>query len=88
MTCGIWKLQKSIFANGLLEKKARNAVYTCENFGMKDITAVVDAYPHDEAMLEKPKKIFFQLDKEISIEEKGKLRLGLVKIPVALDGNN
>ena len=43
-----------------------------KTFGMKEVKAVVDAYPCDGDMAKKPNSILFQLSREISIGEKNK----------------
>ena len=40
------------------------------SFKMKEDKAVVDAYPHDGDMVNKPSSILFQFGKEIAISEK------------------
>ena len=55
----IWKLQKLIFSMLYWKKEVRNAFETHEKFGMKDVTAVFDAYPNDGDMAKKPNNILF-----------------------------
>ena len=59
---------EAIFANALLEKELEMLSRLLKSFGMKDVKAVVDAYPCDGYMAKKR-----------TITE---LRLGLVQIPV------
>ena len=46
----IWKLQKPIFANAILEKELGMLSRLLKTFGMKHVKAVVDAFPHDGKM--------------------------------------
>ena len=57
---------------------------------MKDVKAVVDAYPHGDNMAKKPNNILPQLGKEIASgkESQTELRLDLVQIPLVLDQTN
>ena len=57
---------------------------------MKEVKAVINAYPHDGDMAKKPNSILFQFGREISFDEgsQTELRLGLVQIQVALDESN
>ena len=56
-----------------------------KSFGMKEIIAVVNAYPCD--MARKPNSILFHMGREIAISKvsQTELRLCLVQIPSALD---
>ena len=71
-------------------KRARNAFKTVECFGMREVKAVVNAYPCDVGKAKKPNSIFFQLGREMAISERRQtdVRLGLVQIQVALDQSN
>ena len=57
---------------------------------MLSIKEVADAYPCDGDMAKNPHSILFQLVREIAISERSRteLRVGLVKIAVALDESN
>ena len=57
---------------------------------MKEIKAVVDAYPCDGDMAKKPNSILFQLGGDIAIGERRQTELTMVlmQISVALDETN
>ena len=60
------------------------------SFGMKEVKAVIGAYPCDGDMAKKPNSILFQFSREKAIVEgsQTELRLGLVQISVAPDESN
>ena len=51
-----------------------------KSFGMKNVKAVVDAYPNDGDMAKKPNNVLFQLGREIAI--------GLSKLETGPDANS
>ena len=56
----------------MLYWKKKLKMLVLKSFGMEDVKAVFDAYPHDGDMTKKPNKVLFQLGRQISIRKKGR----------------
>ena len=79
MSARIWKLQKPFLAMLYWRKELEMLSRILKSYEVKNVNAVVDAYPCDEDIA-KPNKVIFQLSKKILIGKGSitELRLGML----------